>query len=126
MLELCFLIHKMIIEGFGLPENYASDVEMMNSSSNFRLIKYRVPPSDKRSEPSLVPHTDKNTLTILCQNDVQGLQVLTKQGNWIQLNIPRGAFVLIVGDLLKVCDIKLPPKKNSHILIMTYYIILVQ
>ncbi|KAI4337364.1 hypothetical protein L6164_015792 [Bauhinia variegata] len=56
---------------------------------------------NKESNQGLVPHTDKSSLTILCQNEVQGLEVLSKQGKWIPLNIPRGVFVVIVGDVLK-------------------------
>lgn len=101
MLELNFLLLKMIVEGLGLPKRYNSDAEKMKSSSNLRLMKYRVP-SGQDLEPGLVPHTDKSALTILCQNDVRGLQVLTKQGNWVQLNPPQYGFIVFVGDVLKV------------------------
>ncbi|CAI0414862.1 unnamed protein product [Linum tenue] len=48
-------------------------------------------------------HTDKNTVTILGQNDVQGLEIQPKEDNntWVPVVIPEGAFVAIVGDALK-------------------------
>ncbi|KAJ1417257.1 Oxoglutarate/iron-dependent dioxygenase [Sesbania bispinosa] len=103
MLELCFLIMKMILEGYGLPQNYISDVENMMSTSNSRLMKYNVPEKNNNdtSEVGLIAHTDKSALAILCQNEVQGLQVLTKTGKWIDLKIPQNGFVVIVGDILK-------------------------
>lgn len=93
---------KMIVEGYGLPQHYISDVENMQSSSNSRLIKYKVPKSNNDFNTALLSHTDKNALTILCQNEVQGLQVLSKTGKWIKLEIPQDGFVVIVGDTLKV------------------------
>lgn len=103
LLELCVIFMKMILEGYGLPQHYISDVENMTSTSNLRLMKYKVP--EKNSEVALVPHTDKNTLTILCQNDVQGLEVLTKTGKWTQFKIPQNGFVVFVGDILKVINV---------------------
>ncbi|RDY00506.1 putative 2-oxoglutarate-dependent dioxygenase AOP1.2, partial [Mucuna pruriens] len=101
MLELSFLVLKMIVEGYGLPQNYISDVENMESSCVSRLIKYKVPESNNDLETALLSHTDKNPLTILCQNEVKGLQVLSKTGKWIDLEIPQHGFVVIVGDTLK-------------------------
>ncbi|RDX61782.1 putative 2-oxoglutarate-dependent dioxygenase AOP1.2, partial [Mucuna pruriens] len=98
MLELSFLVLKMAVEGYGLPEHY---IENLKSSSYSRLIKYKVPEGNKESETALPPHTDYNTLTILCSNEVQGLQVLSKTGKWIELEIPQNGFVVIIGDILK-------------------------
>ena len=75
-----------------------------NSASVFRLMKYTVPPSND-SAIGLVTHTDKNILTILCQNEVQGLEVLSKEGNWIRLNFCKDSFIVIIGDLLKVSSL---------------------
>ncbi|KAL2346798.1 hypothetical protein Fmac_000798 [Flemingia macrophylla] len=100
MIELNCLIQKMIVEGYGLPQRYISDVENMNSTSFVRLVKYEVP--ETKSAPIVNPHTDRSSsLTILCDNGVQGLQVLSKDGKWIELQIPQHGFVVIVGDILK-------------------------
>ncbi|KAK7410290.1 hypothetical protein VNO78_00965 [Psophocarpus tetragonolobus] len=101
MLELCFLVLKMIVEGYGLPHRYISDVEKMKSSSYSRLIKYKIPKGNNNFETALPPHTDNSALTILCQHQVQGLQVLSKTGKWMQLEIPQDGFVVIIGDILK-------------------------
>ncbi|KAJ7966118.1 2-oxoglutarate-dependent dioxygenase [Quillaja saponaria] len=104
MLELNFLILKMILESFGVEKQYDTLVENMTSHS--RLMKYRVPPptpsnNETVTDIGLLPHTDKSSLSILLQNEVQGLQVLSKQGTWIQVKVPEGCFVAIVGDVLK-------------------------
>ncbi|GAU15150.1 hypothetical protein TSUD_08880 [Trifolium subterraneum] len=101
MVELHSLILKMIVDGYGLPKQYTSTIEELNYHSSLRLMKYKVPQINKDCEIALVSHTDKNSLTILCQNEVQGLEVLTKENKWIQVQIPQGGFIVIVGDTLK-------------------------
>ena len=46
------------------------------------------------------PHTDFGVLTVLCQDDVGGLQVQDLQGNWIAAPPISGTLVVNVGDLL--------------------------
>ena len=46
------------------------------------------------------PHADYGTLTLLAQDDVGGLQVQTKSGDWITAEPIDGTFVVNVGDLL--------------------------
>ncbi|WJX63964.1 hypothetical protein P8452_48793 [Trifolium repens] len=99
--ELSLLILNMIVEGFGLPQQYNMDVEQLNSYSNTRLTKYKLPEDNKDSEIALAPHCDKATLSLICENGVQGLQVLSKTGNWVDVNIPRNGFAVLVGDMLK-------------------------
>ncbi|KAJ8751647.1 hypothetical protein K2173_025806 [Erythroxylum novogranatense] len=99
MLELSLLILKMIFESFGLESQYESHIE--NSTSMFRVMKYEVPPSSLDSAISLVAHTDKNAITILCDNGVPGLEVQTKDGKWAEVVIPQNSFFVIVGDALK-------------------------
>ncbi|EXC32579.1 Flavonol synthase/flavanone 3-hydroxylase [Morus notabilis] len=100
MLELCFIILRMMLESLGMEKHYDSHVE--STSSVLRLMKYRVGPANGDSaQLGLVAHTDKSALTILCQNEVQGLELLTKQGTWLQLKIPEASFVVFVGDALK-------------------------
>jgi len=48
------------------------------------------------------PHTDFGTLTVLCQDDIGGLQVQTVDGEWIDAPPVAGALVVNVGDLLSL------------------------
>ncbi|MED6181526.1 hypothetical protein PIB30_020096 [Stylosanthes scabra] len=101
LLELNYMILKMIQEGYDLPKHYITETEDMltKGTVHFRLMKYKAPSNENKKEGGdengLVAHTDKNTLTILFQNDVQGLEVQTKSGKWIQLEIPHNAYVVI-------------------------------
>jgi len=85
----------MIVEDYGIQQHYISDVEKMKSSSNSRLIKYKIPENNNDSNTGLVSHTDKNALTIICQNEVQGLQVLSKTDNWIELEMALWSLLVI-------------------------------
>lgn len=46
------------------------------------------------------PHTDFGVLTVLCQDEVGGLQVRTSAGDWVAAPPVPGALVVNVGDLL--------------------------
>ena len=66
-----------------------------------RLLHY--PPTPKNSPSDLygsAPHTDFGCLTILTQDGIGGLQVQTKNGDWIDIPKVDGSFVVNVGDML--------------------------
>ncbi len=66
-----------------------------------RLLHY--PPRPPASADDLygsAPHTDFGCLTILAQDDVGGLQVMTPSGDWIDAPVIPGSFVVNVGDML--------------------------
>ena len=46
------------------------------------------------------PHTDFGVLTILCQDDVGGLQIEAPSGEWIEAPPINGTLIVNVGDLL--------------------------
>ncbi|CAL1375137.1 unnamed protein product [Linum trigynum] len=102
MLDMNLLIMKMLLASYGLVTTL-SHAAADTTTSYFRLMKYNVPPA--AAGIGMVAHTDKSTLTILGQNDVQGLEVQPKDRTddscWVQVVIPEGAFVAIVGDALK-------------------------
>ncbi|KAK4719231.1 hypothetical protein R3W88_017569 [Solanum pinnatisectum] len=87
----------MIVESLGV-EKYMD--EHMNSANYLlRLIKYKEPQSDE-TKTGLSAHTDKNIITILYQNQVKGLEILTKDGQWINVDPTSDTFTIIIGDSL--------------------------
>ncbi|KAL3335344.1 hypothetical protein AABB24_031519 [Solanum stoloniferum] len=70
-------IRRMIMESLGV-EKYM-DEHMNSANYPLRLIKYKEPQSDE-TKTGLSAHTDKNIVTILYQNQVKGLEILTKDG----------------------------------------------
>ncbi|WMV35103.1 hypothetical protein MTR67_028488 [Solanum verrucosum] len=95
--ELDQTIRRMILESLGV-ENYMD--EHMNSTNYLlRLMKYKTPQSSE-NEMGLSSHRDKSNITILYQNQVNGLQVLTKHGQWINVDPTPDTFIVLIGDSL--------------------------
>ncbi|KAL3366470.1 hypothetical protein AABB24_011249 [Solanum stoloniferum] len=95
--ELDQTVRRMVLESLGL-EKYMD--EHMNST-NFvlRLIKYNTPQSSE-SEIGISAHTDRSIATILYQNEINGLQVMTKDGQWINVEPTQDTFTVMIGDSL--------------------------
>lgn len=85
-----------MLESLGL-EKYM-DEHMESTNYLLRFIKYRVPETDE-SNLGLNSHTDSNFLTMLQQNEVGGLEVQDRSGNWIkfQPSVPN-SFLVMNGD----------------------------
>lgn len=84
----------------GLDRNYfASTVE--DGNSVMRLLRY--PPLGKDAPDGAIraaAHGDINTITLLLGAEEAGLELLTKQGDWKAVDVPEGALVINVGDML--------------------------
>ncbi|KAJ1429094.1 Oxoglutarate/iron-dependent dioxygenase [Sesbania bispinosa] len=95
--ELDQIIRKMILESLGV-EKYLD--EHLNSTNYLlRVMKYKGPQTSD-TKLGLSTHTDKNIVTILYQNQVEGLEVLTKDGKWINYKPSPDSFVVMIGDSL--------------------------
>jgi isopenicillin N synthase-like dioxygenase len=84
--------------GLGKPEDFflRSDAAPMSRAS---FVYYPPQPADL-GDAQFGPHTDFGVLTVLCQDDVGGLQVQDKAGDWVAAPPIPGALVVNVGDLL--------------------------
>ncbi|CAM8961574.1 unnamed protein product [Rhodiola kirilowii] len=97
LLQMNLAMLIVIFESYELGSYYESFAEKNTAVS--RVMKYHAPASGAGVRAKA--HTDLNALTILCQNDVQGLEIMSKDGVWSQVEIPQGCFVVLVGDTLK-------------------------
>ena len=67
-----------------------------------RLLHY--PPQTGAVDESIIgigAHTDYGALTVLAQDDVGGLQVMNRDGDWIEAPPIPGTFVINIGDLIQ-------------------------
>uniref|UniRef100_A0A6N2K4R0 Fe2OG dioxygenase domain-containing protein n=2 Tax=Salix viminalis TaxID=40686 RepID=A0A6N2K4R0_SALVM len=95
--ELDHIVRRMIVESLGL-EKYLD--EHMNSTNHLlRVMKYKGPETTE-TKLGLSSHTDKNMVTILYQNQVDGLELQAKDGSWIDLKPTPDSFVVMIGDSL--------------------------
>ncbi|CAK8568684.1 unnamed protein product [Lathyrus sativus] len=99
--ELSSIILKMVVEGFGLPAKYFLEVEELCKGNDTRLTKYPLPKETNDFAVTFVPHTDRSSLTFISENEIQGLQLLQKSGNWVNVNVPPNGFIVMVGDILQ-------------------------
>lgn len=91
---------------------FASTVE--DGNSVMRLLRY--PPIEGAEAEGAIraaAHGDINTITLLLGAEEAGLELLTRQGEWKAIEVPEGALVINVGDMLeRLTNGKLPSTKH--------------
>ncbi|MBA0628111.1 hypothetical protein Godav_022882 [Gossypium davidsonii] len=95
--ELDQIVRRMILESFDL-EKYM-DEHMGSTNYLLRVMKYKGPKTTE-TKLGLHSHTDKNIVTILYQNEVDGLEVLSKEGEWINVKPSKHSFTVMIGESL--------------------------
>ncbi|KAB1218618.1 putative 2-oxoglutarate-dependent dioxygenase AOP1.2 [Morella rubra] len=95
--ELDQMIRRMVLESLGV-EKYL-DEHMGSTNYLLRVMKYKGPQTTD-TKLGLTAHTDKNIVTILYQNEVEGLEVKTQGGEWINFTPSPDSFVVMIGDSL--------------------------
>ncbi|XP_030531734.1 2-oxoglutarate-dependent dioxygenase AOP3-like [Rhodamnia argentea] len=95
--ELDHMVVRMIFENYGLEKCYDSHVA--STSYLLRILKYRAPETSDQGDNALPRHTDKTFLSILNQNRINGLEIKTKEGEWIGIDLPPNAFIVMAGDV---------------------------
>ncbi|KAF3450812.1 hypothetical protein FNV43_RR06901 [Rhamnella rubrinervis] len=91
------MVKRMVFESYGVEKYYNSHVE--STTYLFRPIKYRVPAEINESNVGCHVHTDKSFITILHQNEVEGLEFKTKDGDcWIGFEPSPSSFLVLAGD----------------------------
>ncbi|KAF8034412.1 hypothetical protein BT93_C0650 [Corymbia citriodora subsp. variegata] len=98
VLELDSLVKKLVLGSLGVDkyeESLAKSVKY-----DFRVMRYPVPVTEESKKADNSCHRDGNFLTILHQNHVNGLQVQTKDGRWIEVAFSSASsFIVISGEL---------------------------
>jgi isopenicillin N synthase-like dioxygenase len=79
-----------------------------DGNSVLRLLHY--PPTPPNPEGVRAEaHEDINTITLLLGAEEAGLQLLTREGEWLDVNPSEGAVVVNIGDMLqRLTNDKLP------------------
>ena len=84
----------------GLPENYF-DEHIREGNSILRAIHYPPITEEPKSAIRAEQHEDINLITLLVGASAEGLQILTKQGEWVPVTALPGQIVVNVGDMLQ-------------------------
>lgn len=84
----------------GLDRHFFEDT-VKDGNSVMRLLRYP-PLAGAEAEGAIraAAHGDINTITLLLGAEEAGLELLTKQGEWLAVNPPPGALAVNIGDML--------------------------
>lgn len=131
MKALAYKILLIILTALGVDEE---DQEKLSSSFLYQsdgalqLNSYPSCPNPSRAI-GLAPHTDSLLLTILHQNDTDGLQILQEGVGWVRIRPIPEALVINIGDLMHIlsnasfptmCH-RVVPNETSHRFSMAYF-----
>ncbi|KAF6165145.1 hypothetical protein GIB67_000729 [Kingdonia uniflora] len=93
--ELDQMIRRMVLGSFGI-EKYFTD-HINSTKYHLLIIKYKAPETGDDAF-GLKAHTDKNMMSILYNNQIDGLEIETKTGEWINVKISPKSFICLIGD----------------------------
>lgn len=100
MCQLGYRLVERVVRAAGAnPQDIMPAFE--TPTSWLRLLHY--PPQPAQSPDDLygsAPHRDFGALTLLAQDDVGGLQVMTNDGDWLDVPYLANSFVVNVGDMM--------------------------
>jgi len=99
--------------GLGSPRDWFADKTALGDSI-LRLAHYP-PVPDGASGVRAGAHEDINVITLLLGAEEAGLQILTRQGDWLPVNPPPGSLVVNVGDMLQRLTNHLLPSTTHRV-----------
>ncbi len=100
-----FEVGQRVLEGFAIaleaPRTYFRDL-YKRPLVRTRLLHYPPQPEGSGEDQfGAAPHTDWGCMTLLWQDQVGGLQVRNRAGQWIDAPYIEGTFVVNIGDMLE-------------------------
>ena len=107
MSQNCLDITRLLTLGLGIPENYFDELFLHKPLSTLRLMHYPIRPKpipEAAKKDGLVltclEHTDTPFLTFLSTFYNKGLQIMQKDGSWIDVELRPDCLVMNAGDAL--------------------------
>lgn len=92
-------LHRAFACDLGLRADYFDD-KFDRPMATLRLLHYPAPPRGSDPRTGAGVHTDYGNLTLLATDDVGGLEVRARNGEWIEALVVPGAFIVNIGDCL--------------------------
>jgi isopenicillin N synthase-like dioxygenase len=89
-----------IARSVALPPDFFDDKVNLGNSI-LRVIHYPPMPAEPTPSVRAGAHEDINVITLLLGAEEPGLEVLSRQGEWLAVNPPAGSLVCNVGDMLQ-------------------------
>ena len=92
-------IHRAFALDLGLHADFFQD-KLDRSMATLRLLHYPAISPGAPDQMSAGEHTDYGNITLLATDEVGGLEVKTRGGEWIAAPVMPGAYVVNIGDCL--------------------------
>jgi isopenicillin N synthase-like dioxygenase len=92
-------LHRAFARDLGLKADFF-DAKFDRPMATLRLLHYPAPARGSDPATGAGAHTDYGGLTLLATDDVGGLEVRTRAGQWIEAPVVPGAFIVNIGDCL--------------------------
>ncbi|XP_072968427.1 probable 2-oxoglutarate-dependent dioxygenase AOP1 [Typha angustifolia] len=92
------MVYRMVLESLGVFNYHAAQTE-----SNWSLLRFSqyTAPNGEEKNLGYISHQDTNTLSIVCQNQVDGLEVQTKNGQWILVTPSQASLIVMAGNAFR-------------------------
>ena len=92
-------LHRAFARDLGLEPDFFAD-KFDRPMATLRFLHYPAPSRGADPQTGAGEHTDYGNLTLLATDDVGGLEVRTRAGQWIEAPVVPGAFIVNIGDCL--------------------------
>src|SRR6202046_335559 len=92
-------LHRAFASDLGLRTDFFDD-KFDRPMATLRLLHYPAPPAGSEPQTGAGSHTDYGNLTLLATDDVGGLEVRTRAGQWIEAPVVPGGFIVNIGEWL--------------------------
>lgn len=95
--ELEGAVRRMVMEGLGVADARSEPMWHL-----FRMSEYGAPTADERQrEVRYGSHQDTNSLSVVCQHEVDGLEMQARDGRWILVQPSPASLVVMAGNALR-------------------------
>lgn len=99
MEALALRLLPVVTMALGMPWDYL-DGDFRDPSCTLRLIRYQPQPEPEEGRFGFAPHIDTNLITFLAQSALPGLEVRTREGEWLRPPAIPGTFVVNTAEML--------------------------
>ncbi len=99
MLQVGRLLLRSFARGLGVEDNFFDD-KFRKPMAQMRLLRYPQTPNPNSKQIGAGEHTDFGWITMIAQDEIGGLEVLNKQGEWIDIPPVPSSLVVNIGDLM--------------------------
>lgn len=103
-IEAAERVQRAMARALTMPDDYIVALPGGETMYNLRLIHY---PPQRTHTPAdgqlgCGAHTDYGSVTVLADDGIGGLQVMRRDGDWIDVSVPSDALVVNLGDLMAI------------------------